>query len=75
MFQKSIYQKYVCNDVLDDLLNKVVQSTTNKKVQYKLNQLTLLSSPLPPSTGSTVRPVKIKFARSSNAMPPQSKKK
>ena len=34
MFQKSIYQKYVCKDVLHDLLNKLVQSTGNGKVQF-----------------------------------------
>ena len=75
MFHKSIYQKYVCKDVLDDLLYKVVQSTENKTVQDKLNQLTLLSSPPPPpSTGSTVRPAKRNVERCSNTVPPSKKK-
>ena len=74
MFQKSIYHKYVCKDVLDDLLNKVVQSTENKTVQDKLSQLALLSSLLPPTTDSTVGPAKRKFERSSNAVPLSKKK-
>ena len=74
MFQKSIYQKYVCKDVLDDLLNNVVQTIENENIQYQLNQLTLLSSPLPPSISSTARPTKRKFNHSSKAAPPSKKK-
>ena len=71
ILQKMIHQKYVCKDVLDDLLDNVVQATTdNEKVQYELNQLTL-PPPFPPIT---VTPLKRKLDHFSNAVRPSKKK-
>ena len=70
MFTKTIYNKRVCQDTLDSIINKVVQVADQEKVQHELNQLTILSLP-PPVTTSTVSGVK----RKSYVAGPQSKKK
>ena len=69
MFTKTIYNKRVCQDTLDSIINKVVQVAVQEKVQDELNQLTILS--LPPVTTSTVSGVK----RKSSVTGPQLKKK
>ena len=70
MFTKTIYNKRVCQDTLDSIINKVVQVADQEKVQHKLNQLTILSLP-PPVTTSTVSGLK----RKSSVAGPQLKKK
>ena len=70
MFTKKIYNKRVCQDTLDSIINKVVQVADQEKVQHELNQLTILSLP-PPVTTSTVSGVK----RKSSVAGPQLKKK
>ena len=70
MFTKTIYNKRVCQDTLDSIINKVVQVADQQKVQHELNQLTVLSLP-PPVTTSTVSGVK----RKSSVAVPQLKKK
>ena len=70
MFLKTIYNKAVCQDTLDSIINKVVQVADQEKVQHESNQLTILSSP-PPVTTSTVSGVK----RKSYVAGPQLKKK
>ena len=69
MFTKTIYNKRVCQDTLDSIINKVVQVADQEKVQHELNQLTILS--LPPVTTSTVSGLK----RKSSVAGPQLKKK
>ena len=44
MFTKTIFEKYVCKDVLDNLVYKVVQTFDHERVQRQLNQLSILSS-------------------------------
>ena len=70
MFTKTIYNKRVCQDTLDSIINKVVQVADQEKVQHELNQLTILSLP-PPVTTSTVSGLK----RKSSVAGPQLKKK
>ena len=70
MFSKTIYNKRVCQDTLDSIINKVVQVANQEKVQHELNQLTILYLP-PPVTTSTVSGVK----RKSSVAGPQLKKK
>ena len=70
MFTKPIYNKRVCQDTLDSIINKVVQVADQEKVQHELNQLTILSLP-PPVTTSTVSGLK----RESSVAGPQLKKK
>ena len=70
MFTKTIYNKRVCQDTLNSIINKVVQVADQEKVQDELNQLTILSLPPPVST-STVSGVK----RKSFVAGPQFKKK
>ena len=70
MFTKTIYNKRVCQDTLDSIINKVVHVAAQEKVQPALNQLTILSLP-PPVTATTVSGVK----RKTSVAGPQLKKK
>ena len=47
MFTKTIYDKQVCQDTIDSIINKVVQVADQEKVQHELNQLTIPSLPPP----------------------------
>ena len=53
MCTKTIYDKQVCQDTIDSIINKVIQVADQENVQYELNQLTILSLP-PPLTTATV---------------------
>ena len=53
MFTKTIYDKQVCQDTTDSIINKFIQVADQEKVQHELNQLTRLSLP-PLVTTSTV---------------------
>ena len=58
MFTKTIYNKRVCQDTLDSIINKVVKVADQEKGQHELNQLTILS--LSPPVTTTVSGVERK---------------
>ena len=71
MLTKTIYDKHVCKETIDSIVNKVVQAVDQEKVQNELNQLTIPSLP-PLVTSSTVS----SGVKRKNSVPvPLSKKK